>query len=146
MVNQQILDQLGEFSMDHIGIAVESVESGYEFYQALGLQLTNVEEVPTEGVRVGMISLSNGAKIELLEPTHEESPIAKFLQKRGGGIHHVCLRVRDIGAVVDRLKRAGVRLINETPRPGAHRCQVVFVHPKSTGGVLLELSQPQEWS
>lgn len=134
--------QLVGFELDHLGVAVNSLEEGFKFYKALGFTEMPIEEVPTEKVKVGFLNLGNHASIELLEPTSDESPIKKFLEKRGPGIHHVCLRVRGIDEVVARLKAAGVRLVNETPRPGAHGCRVVFVHPGSTGGVLLELSEP----
>ncbi len=135
-----VLKSVG-FELDHLGVAVKSLEEGVKFYRALGFKEMPIEEVPTEQVRVGFLHLANAASIELLEPTSDESPIAKFMVKRGPGIHHVCLRVKGIDGVVAQLKAAGVRLINETPRPGAHNCRVVFVHPASTGGVLLELSE-----
>lgn len=137
----QVLKAIG-FELDHLGVAVKSLEEGVKFYRALGFREMPIEEVPTEQVRVGFLNLDNHASIELLEPTSDESPIAKFIAKRGPGIHHVCLRVKGIDQAVAQLKTVGVRLINETPRPGAHGCRVVFVHPASTGGVLLELSEP----
>ncbi|MCB0421601.1 MAG: methylmalonyl-CoA epimerase [Bdellovibrionales bacterium] len=131
------------YEIDHIGIAVESLDEGQKIYKALGLTVASVEEVVTEKVRVAMIPVKNQANIELLEPLSEDSPIAIFLKKRGPGVHHLCLRVDDIKPVVQKLKQSGVRLINEEPRPGAHGTQVVFIHPKSAGGVLLEISQPR---
>jgi methylmalonyl-CoA/ethylmalonyl-CoA epimerase len=131
-----------EFELDHIGVAVESLEKGRGFYEALGLGAMTVEEVPSEKVKVGFFELANDARIELLEPTASDSPIAKFLEKRGPGIHHICLKVTDIRAAIQKLKAKGMQLINEEPRQGAHNCLVAFVHPKSTGGILLELSQP----
>ena len=131
-----------EFEFDHIGIAVRDLESGRQFYSAMGWQEMPVEEVPTENVKVGMLKLGNNCKIELLEPTSDESPIAKFLAKRGPGVHHFCLRVKDIDGLLPVLKQRGIRLINDTPRPGAHGCRVAFIHPASAGGVLVELSQP----
>jgi methylmalonyl-CoA/ethylmalonyl-CoA epimerase len=136
-----VLKEVG-FELDHLGVAVKSLDEGFQFYKALGFQDMPIEEVPTEKVRVGFLNLGNRASIELLEATSDESPIAKFIEKRGPGIHHVCLRVKEIDQVAARLKSSGIRLINETPRPGAHGCRVVFVHPASTGGVLLELSEP----
>lgn len=130
--------------LDHIGIAVESLEKGFELYQALGFENLKVEEVPSEEVKVGFVPMQNQADIELLEATSEDSPIAKFLQKRGPGIHHICLRVDDIRQSIAELKQKGVRLINEEPRPGAHGCEVAFIHPSSAGGVLVELSQKLE--
>ncbi len=132
------------FELDHLGVAVESLAEGQTFYKALGLGEMHVEEVPTEQVRVGMFDLDNDSRIELLEPTDENSPVGKFLKKRGPGIHHICLRVGDIRQVLSALKAQGVRLIHEEPRPGAHGCLVAFIHPQSTGGVLIELSQPGE--
>ena len=89
----------------------------------------------------GFLETKNGANLELLEPTSDDSPIAKFLDKKGPGIHHVCLRVEDLEAKLKELKASGVRLINEEPKQGAHGCRIAFVHPKSTGGILLELSE-----
>jgi len=132
------------FELDHIGIAVESLDSGSAFYQALGMSESDREEVPSEKVKVSFFPLGNDANIELLEGTSDESPVRKFLQKRGPGIHHICLRVKNLDALVERLKNNNVRLINETPRIGAHNCRVVFVHPASAGGVLVELSEPGE--
>lgn len=130
------------FELDHIGVATESLEKGRSFYEALGLGPMTTEVVASEKVKVGFFELGNDARIELLEPTEKDSPVAKFLEKRGPGIHHICLKVKDIKSVLKALKAQGVQLINEEPRPGAHGCQVAFVHPKSTGGILLELSQP----
>lgn len=132
------------FAMDHIGVAVQSLESGFKFYQSLGYQEMEVEEVPSEKVKVGFLPLNNACAIELLEPTSEDSPIAKFIAKRGEGIHHICLRVQGIKEVIGRLKSKGVQLINDEPKIGAHNCLVAFVHPRSTGGVLLELSEKQK--
>ena len=139
-----------EFELDHIGIAVESLEKGFEFYKGLGFSQMATEVVESQKVKVGFIDLGpvvegRGVvtRIELLEPTSDESPIKKFLEKRGPGIHHICLRVKDISEKLERLKEAGYKLIHEQPFVGAHNCLVAFVHPKSTGGVLLELSELQ---
>lgn len=129
------------YSLDHIGIAVHSLEEGMDLYKNLGFEKLTVEDVPTEKVKVGFVPLKNGSNIELLEATSEDSPIAKFLSKRGPGIHHICLRVDDIRKVMAQLRAKGVRLINEEPKPGAHDCLVAFIHPSSAGGVLVELSQ-----
>lgn len=129
-----------KISLDHIGVATSSLEDS-TFFKILGLPEAGVEEVPTEKVKVGFYQTANDATIELLEPTDSESPIAKFLDKRGPGIHHICFRVEGIDELVKHLKNQGVRLINEEPRVGAHNCRVVFIHPKSTGGVLVELSE-----
>jgi methylmalonyl-CoA/ethylmalonyl-CoA epimerase len=127
--------------VDHIGIAVENLDDAVRIYRdVLGLELGGVEEVPGDQVRVAMM---RGGKdvIELLEATSEDSPVGRFVAKRGPGIHHVCLKVDDVAAVLDRCRAAGMRLIDEAPRPGAGGCQVAFIHPKSTSGVLIELSE-----
>lgn len=128
-------------TLDHIGIAVESLAEGAEFYQALGLDLDGVEEVQEQGVKVGFLPVGD-TRIELLEPIGEGSPIAKHLERRGPGLHHVCLRVADVRDAMAALAERGYRLLSDEPQAGAHGCLVCFVHPKSTGGVLLELSQP----
>jgi len=130
------------FELDHIGIAVDSLENGKAFYEALGLGPMTVEVVESEKVKTGFFELENDSRLELLEPTDPDSTIAKFLANRGPGIHHICLKVNDIRGAMKALKDKGMRLINEEPKPGAHGCMVAFVHPKSTGGVLIELSQP----
>ncbi len=132
-----------KYELDHIGIAVESLEQGMKFYQALGFEDLGVEEVASEKVRTQFLKLENHAKLELLEPTSDDSVIKKFLEKKGPGIHHICLRVKNIDEVVKNIKVKGIRLINETPKMGAHNCRFVFVHPASTGGILIELSEPQ---
>lgn len=135
-------ENLGDYEFDHVGIAVESIEGACGLYKALGYKLGQIEEVPTEMTRVAMFELANNSRIELLEPLRGgEGPIAQFLAKRGPGLHHICLRVKGIESVVSRLKAAGIRLINEVPKPGAHGCQIVFVHPSSNNRVLLELSE-----
>jgi methylmalonyl-CoA epimerase len=130
------------FELDHIGIAVENLDAGGAFYRALQMQESDREDVKSEKVKVGFYPLENDANIELLEPTDGESPIRKFLDKRGPGIHHICLRVNKLDELVAHLKKNNVQLINDVPKVGAHNCRVVFVHPKSTGGVLIELSEP----
>lgn len=142
--NSLINDMLSGFEIDHIGVAVSNLEQGKLFYEALGFSTMSTEEVPSEMVKVGFLRLDNQASIELLEPTSSESPVAKFIDKRGPGIHHICLRVKDIRATMAQLKSKGMQLINSEPKKGAHNCLVAFVHPKSTGGVLIELSQPGE--
>ena len=129
------------FELDHIGVAVESLSQGKAFYEALGMGPMTIETVESEKVRVGFFETGNDARIELLEPTSDDSAVAKFLGKRGPGIHHICLRVSDIRTVMKALKAQGVQMINDEPKLGAHNCLVAFVHPKSTGGILLELSQ-----
>jgi methylmalonyl-CoA/ethylmalonyl-CoA epimerase len=125
--------------IEHIGIATHKIDDALEFWRdALGLRVVETEEVAEQGVRVAMLPLGE-PRIELLEPTSESSPVAKFLQKRGAGIHHIAVRVDDIRASLGRLKEQGARLIDESPRTGAGGCLVAFVHPASAGGVLLEL-------
>ncbi|MCB0413717.1 MAG: methylmalonyl-CoA epimerase [Bdellovibrionales bacterium] len=133
-----------DFAFDHVGIAVNSIEEGLPFYQALGLKNIQYETVESEKVRVAMLTLANSAKIELLESSDSSGPIARYIEKRGTGIHHICLRVKDIDSTLENLKSKGIRLLNEIPKKGAHNCLVAFVHPKSAGGVLVELSEPQE--
>jgi methylmalonyl-CoA/ethylmalonyl-CoA epimerase len=132
---------MSDLKLDHIGIAVASLAEGAAFYEALGLEVTGTDEVPEQGVKVAFLPVGD-TRLELLEPTGPDSPIAKHLEKRGPGMHHLCVRVDDIEAAMRRLADAGYRLLSDEPQPGAHGCKVCFVHPKSTGGVLLELSQP----
>ena len=125
--------------VDHIGIATPKIEDALAFWRdALGLEVVHTEEVAEQGVRVAMLPVGE-PRVELLEPTHAGSPVAKFLEKRGAGVHHIAVRVEDIRAALARLKRQGARLIDEEPRVGAEGCLVAFVHPASAGGVLLEL-------
>jgi methylmalonyl-CoA/ethylmalonyl-CoA epimerase len=133
-----------EFELDHIGIAVETLDKGFEFYRALGFSGMDTEEVASEKVKVGFLRLGNGANLELLEATSDDSAVRKFLEKRGPGIHHICLRVKGIDGILERLKAQGVRLIHEKAKIGAHNCRVAFIHPASTGGVLIELSERPE--
>ena len=126
--------------LDHIGIAVKSIDTGLAIYRALGIEPEGIEEVEDQGVRVAFLPVGD-ARIELLEPTGEESPIARHIQRRGEGMHHICLRVPDIRAAMRQLEQEGYRLLSEEPLRGAHDCLVCFVHPKSAGGVLIELSE-----
>src|SRR5262249_33815276 len=119
--------------IDHIGIAVKSLAAARLVYEkALGLAVTHIEEVPTEGVRTAFLPVGESS-LELLESTTADGPIAKFLAKRGEGIHHVCFRVDDIEAAVVRAKAAGLAVIGNAPRPGAHGARVAFLHPGTTG-------------
>ena len=127
--------------IDHLGIAVRSIAEGRALYEAMGLRVEAVEEVPDEGVRVAFIPCGESS-IELLEPLSPESPIARFIEKRGPGIHHVCLASDDLRADDALLRQGGFEVLRPEPTRGAGGCWVQFVHPKSTGGVLLELSQP----
>ncbi len=126
--------------IDHIGIAVTDIEEAAKVYKLMGLEIVNIEEVPSQKVRVAMLPLGE-SKIELLEPTDPESPIQKFLDKKGSGIHHLAVSVDDVAAELAKLKEQGIRLINEEPVPGAGGALIAFVHPKETQGVLLELCQ-----
>jgi methylmalonyl-CoA epimerase len=127
--------------LDHIGIAVGDLSQALAFYRdALGLDVEPPEEVPSQRVRAHFVPVGE-ATIELLEPTDADSPIAKFIERRGPGVHHVTLRVDDIRDTLGRLKARGVRLIDEAPREGAEGALIAFVHPASTHGVLVELKQ-----
>jgi methylmalonyl-CoA epimerase len=126
------------YKLDHLGIAVTSLKSAKQIYEKLGLSVSEPEEVPAEKVRLVMIPVGQ-TRLELLEPTSDDSAIAKFIGKRGEGLHHVCLRVPDLTAAVQKLKSGGVRLISEEIKVGAGGHRYVFVHPSSAGGVLLEL-------
>ncbi|MDX6614251.1 MAG: methylmalonyl-CoA/ethylmalonyl-CoA epimerase [Blastocatellia bacterium] len=125
--------------IDHIGIATQSIDEASAFWrEALGLEMCSSEEVADQGVRVSMLPTGE-SRIELLEPTSTNSPIARFLEKRGAGIHHIAFRVDDIRVALQQLSAKGTRLIDETPRSGADGCLVAFIHPSATGGVLVEL-------
>ena len=127
--------------INHLGIATKGIDEALKFWQdALGLEYVHTEIVEDQKVRVAMLPIGE-SRIELLEPTSDDSPISKFLEKRGGGIHHIAVEVEDIAAALARLKAEGVRLIDEEPRTGAEDCLVAFVHPSSANGVLLELVQ-----
>lgn len=127
--------------VDHIGIATRQIDEALALWRdALGLQVDFTEEVTEQGVRVAMLPIGE-THIELLEPLSENSPVGRFLEKRGPGIHHVAIQVTDIRATLAQLKEKGTRLIDETPRTGAGGCLVAFVHPSSANGVLLELVQ-----
>ena len=127
--------------IEHIGIAVKNIAVSNEVYtKLLGVEPYKMEEVLSEGVRTSFFEVGPN-KIELLEATKEESPIAKFIEKRGEGIHHIAFAVDDIEAELKRLKEEGFRLLNEKPKKGADNKLIAFVHPKSTNGVLVELCQ-----
>ncbi|HEX3108250.1 MAG TPA: methylmalonyl-CoA epimerase [Thermoanaerobaculia bacterium] len=125
--------------LDHIGIAVKSLDAA-RIYESLGLRVEHVETVETQKVKTAFLSVGD-ANLELLEPSSPDSPIAKFIEKRGEGIHHICIRVDDIESHLARLKAEGYRLVNEAPVPGAHGCRVAFLHPSAGNGVLIELSE-----
>jgi methylmalonyl-CoA/ethylmalonyl-CoA epimerase len=124
--------------IDHLGIAVKSLAEATKFYEQLGLKPMREETVESEQVRLAMVPVGE-SRIELLEPTSNDSPIAKFLAKRGEGLHHVALSVDDLSGTVERLKASGTRLISDEIKVGAGGHLYVFVHPSSAGGVLLEL-------
>ena len=129
--------------INHLGIATREIAEALKFWEdALGLENVHTEIVEEQKVRVAMLPIGE-SRIELLEPTSEDSPISKFLEKRGGGIHHIAVEVEDINAALMKLKQEGARLIDENPRIGAEGCLVAFVHPQSTNGVLLELVQTE---
>ncbi|HWP53610.1 MAG TPA: methylmalonyl-CoA epimerase [Pyrinomonadaceae bacterium] len=130
--------------IDHIGIATDSIAEVATFYrEALGLKIEEIEDVAEQKVRVAMLPIGE-SRIELLEPTTSDSPISKFLAKRGPGIHHMAIQVEDIRESLRKMKDEGARLIDEEPRTGAGGCLVAFVHPSSTGGVLVELVENQK--
>jgi methylmalonyl-CoA epimerase len=129
--------------LDHVGIAVRSIEERLHVYRALGLEVSAIEEVPGQKVRVAFLPLE-GTRLELIEPTEASSPISGFLERHGEGIHHLCLRVADLRAAMARLREQGMKLLSEEPVAGADGALICFVHPRSTGGVLLELSQPAD--
>jgi methylmalonyl-CoA epimerase len=127
--------------INHLGIATKGIDEALKFWSdALGLENVHTETVEDQKVRVAMLPIGE-SRVELLEPTSDDSPISKFLEKRGPGIHHIAVEVEDIEAALVRLKAQGMRLIDEHPRLGAEGCLVAFVHPSSANGVLLELVQ-----
>jgi len=126
--------------VDHVGIAVRNLDEAVKVWEGLGLKVDEVEEVPEQKVRTAIIHVGE-SRIELLEPTADDSPIAKFIAKRGEGIHHLALGVEGIDEILNDLKNAGYRLIDERPRKGAGGAKIAFVHPKAVTGVLLELCE-----
>jgi methylmalonyl-CoA/ethylmalonyl-CoA epimerase len=129
-------------AINHIGIAVRSLDAQRAFYEGtLGAAFEGVEDVPSQKVRVAFFRIGE-VRLELLQPTDPTSPVAAFLEKRGEGVHHVAFTVEGIEERIAELKQAGLRMIDETPRPGAHHMRIAFVHPKSSGGVLTELCEP----
>lgn len=127
--------------VDHIGIAVKSIDEALEFYtKTLGFHCTAIEEVESQQVRVAFID-ANNVKLELLEPLNEEGPISTFIEKRGEGIHHIALGVTSIGDRISELKEKGIRMVDDVPRKGAGQSLIAFMHPKSGRGVLYELCE-----
>jgi len=129
-----------KFSIDHLGIAVKSLAASKAFYEGMGLRVESEEVIEHEKVRVAMLPVGE-SRIELLEPTSEDSPIARFLAKRGEGLHHISLRVADLEGTVTRMKKGGTRFVSDEIKIGAGGHRYVFVHPSSAGGVLLELCE-----
>lgn len=126
--------------INHIALAVDNIESALAFWQdALGIQLDHIEDVPGQKTRVAFLPVGE-SELELVQPTDEETGTAKFLRERGPGMHHLCFEVDDIAGMLDELRKKGVRLINQTPIEMEDR-RMAFIHPKSTGGVLIELYQ-----
>ena len=131
-----------EKRIDHIAIAVQNLEEALSFYkETLGLHCFSIETVEEQGVRVAKLDAGN-THIELLEPLNANTPVGKFIASKGQGLHHICFEVPDIECELDRMKSTNTRLINQTPKIGAGGAQIAFIHPKATGGVLMELSQP----
>jgi len=132
--------QIGKLS--HIGIAVESIDSQRKYYEeVLGLKIEGIEEVKDQKVRVAFIPVGD-TRVELPEPTSDDSPVRKFLEKKGTGVHHMAYEVQNLEAALDKARASGMRLIDEKPRIGAGGIRIAFLHPKSTSGVLTELCEP----
>ncbi len=129
--------------ISHIGIAVKDLDEAAKFYQKLGLEVESTEVVESQKVKVAFISVGD-VRIELLAATSEDSPIAKYIEKRGEGIQHLALSVDDLPEELEKAEEKGIRLIDKAPRPGAHGADIAFLHPKSTNGVLLELCKDKE--
>ena len=125
--------------VSHIGIAVNNLEESIKFYEKLGLELEAIEVVESQKVRVAFLPVGKEVRIELLEATSEDSPIAKFIEKKGQGVHHIAFATDNLQDRLDELAEKGIRLIDKEPRGGAHGADIAFLHPKSTGGVLVEL-------
>lgn len=124
--------------ISHIGIAVSDLEAGIKFYEKLGLKLESIEEVPSQKVKVAFFPCGD-TRIELLAPTAEDSPVAKYIEKKGEGVQHIAFAVDDLPAELTAKEADGIQLIDKEPRPGAHGADIAFLHPKSTLGVLIEL-------
>jgi len=127
--------------VDHIGIAVKSISEALKLYEeSLGIKCEGIEEVPEQKVKTAFLPIGD-TEIELLESTAPDGPVAKFIEKRGEGLHHIALRVENIEEALEELKKKGIRLIDEKPRKGAGGARIAFLHPKATGGVLLEICE-----
>lgn len=141
MITDEIKRLLEDCHLDHIAIAVENLEQSKKFYELLGLKFVHDEPVEEQKVMTSFAYLDNRARVELLESTDSEGPIGKYITKKGAGLHHLCFRVPDIEAKQKFMQEHGIRFIYEEPKAGADKCLINFIHPKSTGGVLIELSQ-----
>ncbi len=130
-------------NVNHIGIAVRSIEETAKFYSKLGLEIESIEIVESQKVRVAFIPVGD-MRIELLEPTSDQSTITKFIEKKGEGIHHIALSTDNLSDRLKEIESKGVRLIDTTPRKGAHNTDIAFLHPKSTHGILLELCEEKK--
>ena len=135
--------KMSEPVLDHVGIAVETIREARRLYEGLGLSVEGIEEVIEQGVKVAFLPVGE-TRLELLEPIDAESPVARHLERRGAGLHHICIRVEDIRGAMQSLAADGHRLLSDEPQTGADGCLVCFVHPETAGGVLLELSQHVE--
>ncbi|HCX73041.1 MAG TPA: methylmalonyl-CoA epimerase [Candidatus Cloacimonas sp.] len=129
--------------IDHIGIAVQDLQEAIQLYEKMGFKLVGTEEVADQMVKVAFFPIGE-ARLELLEPTSEASPIAKFIAKKGAGIHHIAFRTDDTAAELNKMQETGIRLIDKKPRSGAHNTKIGFLHPKSTLGVLMEICELSE--
>jgi len=124
--------------VDHLGVAVRSIAASRRVYETLGVPVGPIEELPDDGVSAAFV-VTGGTRLELLEPMRADGPIARFLAKKGEGIHHIAFGVRDIVAALDEARRAGVALIDAVPRRGAHNTRIAFLHPRDMNGILIEL-------
>jgi methylmalonyl-CoA epimerase len=132
------MEEKNSCRIEHIGIAVKDLKDAINVYEALGLQVDSIETVEDQKVTTAFIPCGS-VNLELLEAIGNEGPVARFIEKRGEGIHHISIRVADIASRLDELKKKGIRLVDETPRKGAHNSKIAFIHPKATKGVLIEL-------
>ena len=139
-----MIPELDNCVLDHIAIAVNEIDTAKKVYEDLGLVFSDKREVvEKQGVTTAFAAIDQNAHIELLEPYGDNGPIHKYLEKKGPGIHHICFKVKDVVKTCRNLKDKGYILLNENPVPGANHCLVNFLHPKSTGGVLIEVSEPR---
>ena len=129
--------------VSHLGIAVKNLDEAIIFYQKMGFELEKIEEVPSQKVRVAFFPVGD-VRIELLEATSDDSPIAKYIEKRGQGIHHLAFATDNLQDQLNEIAEKDIRLIDKTPRPGAHGAKIAFLHPKSTNGVLIEICKEKE--